>query len=111
MDNLAPTPVNSLSQLKAGQKIENSISGEQFVVLANYGTRVVAVESVTLVTVNDHAHKEWFCASSDQPLNKLKVGDIITHKQTFVITSVSEFILHANRCVEITNPREYLLIS
>lgn len=111
MSNQAPTPLHSLSQLKPGNRVEHTISGEVFVVLANYGNRVTAVESISLVTINDHAYKEWFCASSDKPLNRLKVGDIITNRNTYVITHVSDYILHANRSVDIINPSEYLLLG
>lgn len=111
MLNQSPSQVQLLSQLKPGTRIEELISGDRFVVLANLGSKVIAVESISLITVNDHAYKEWFCASSDKPLNKLKVGDIITNKQTYVITHMSDYILHANRSVLITNPKEYLLLD
>lgn len=111
MQSKAPQQLNALCQLKPGNQVESIVTGARFVILANYGSRVLGVESITLVTVNDHAYKEWFCASSDKPLNQLKVGDVITNKQTYVITHVSDYILHANRCIEITHPREYLLIN
>mgnify|MGYP001254031070 CR=1 FL=1 len=111
MRNQTPLQLHSLSQLKPGSQVESMVSGDKFVILANYGSRAIAIESITLVTVNDHAHKDWFCASSNKPLNKLKVGNIITNKQTYVITHVSDYILHANRSVEITNPKEYLLLD
>ena len=106
-----PQLVRTLSELKPGTRVEDMISGDQFVVLTNYGNRAIAVQSITLVTVNDHAYKDWFCSSSNLPLNKLKVGDIITNKRTYVITHVSDYILHANRSVEITNPTSYLLLD
>lgn len=111
MQTQTPQQLNSLSQLKPGTQVESMVTGDRFVILANYGSRVIAIKSITLVTVNDHAYKEWFCASSDKPLNKLKVGDVITNKQTYVITHVSDYILHANRSVEITHPKEYLLLT
>jgi len=111
MLNQSPQQLHSLAQLKPGSRVEDVMSGEQFVVLANIGSRVIAIESISLVTVNDHAYKEWFCLSSDKPLNKLKVGDVITNVHTYVITHVSDYILHASRSCEINNPREYLLLD
>lgn len=111
MSKSSPNRLHSLSQLKPGNLVESMVSGCKFVVLANNGTRVIAVESITLVTVNDHAHKEWFCASNDGPLNRLKIGDVITNRHTYVVTHVSDYILHANRSIEITNPSEFLLLG
>ncbi|GLO63780.1 hypothetical protein MACH09_42880 [Vibrio sp. MACH09] len=105
-----PNHLHSLTQLVPGTKVEHLLTGQQFVVTANNGNRVTAVSSVSLVTVNDYAHTEWICATSKKPLNKLKVGDIITKQHSYVITSVSDYLLHATRSIEITNPTEYLIV-
>ncbi|GEM_PF-4382587 len=111
MSKNAPNQLHTLKQLTLGTKVENVLSGQKFIVTANNGNRVTAVSSVTLVTVNDHAHKEWHCSEHNKPLNKLNVGDVITNQYSYVITSTSDYILHATRSVEITNPKEYFLIS
>lgn len=111
MATSTPNHLHSLTQLVPGKKVEHLLTGQQFVVTANNGTRVTAVSSISLVTVNDHAHKEWICATSDKPLNQLKVGDIITKQHAYVITNVSDYLLHATRSVEITNPKEYYLVN
>ena len=107
----SPNSLHTLKQLVPGTRVEHMLSGQQFVVTANNGNRVTAVASVSLVTLNDHAHKEWVCSTSNKPLNKLKVGDIITKGYPYVITSVSDYLLHATRSIEITNPMEFYLIS
>lgn len=111
MASNSPNQLHSLKQLVPGTQVENLLSGQRFVVTANNGNRVTAVSSISLVTVNDHAHKEWICATSNKPLNKLKVGDIITKQHSYVITSVSDYLLHATRSVEITHPSEYFIIG
>jgi alpha-D-ribose 1-methylphosphonate 5-phosphate C-P lyase len=103
--------VHALSQLTPGQQIEHILSGQRFVITANKGSRVTAVDNVVLVVVNDNAHKEWICSSSDQPLNKLRVGDIISKTHSYVITYVEDYVISASRTVEISNPKDYYLLS
>ncbi|WED24326.1 hypothetical protein L3Q72_15720 [Vibrio sp. JC009] len=109
--NNSMTRAHSLAQLKMGARIEHILSGQQFIVTANNGKRATAVDNLVLVVVNDHAHKDWICSTSDLPLNKLKPGDIITKHHSYVITSTSEYIISATRSVDIINHEEYYLVE
>ncbi|MDG3085235.1 hypothetical protein P7F88_03605 [Vibrio hannami] len=107
----APITPHSLTQLKVGSTVEHILSGQRFVVTANNGTRVTAVDNIVLVVVNDNAHKEWICSTSDKPLRLLKAGDIISNNHSYVITCVTDYIVSASRSVEIINFKEYYLIA
>ncbi|WP_375749773.1 hypothetical protein [Vibrio sp. HN007] len=109
--NTTPTRPHSMSQFKAGAIVEHVLSGQQFVVTSNNGNRATAVDNIVLVVVNDNAHKEWICSTSDKPLRLLQPGDIISNNHSYVITCITDYIVSASRSVEITNYEEYYLIE